>query len=235
MLKKIFNCHLIFSCLLCLFGGMMDGFSLLYKNDVFCLIQTGNLVKSIINFVNGNYEMGIFTLSLYVCFACSIFLFSIIFSSLKNKHYNTKILSLILIAFLLLPLIFIESSSKILSFLNFFSSLPLAVIGAILLESFKEENYIFYSPTMMTANTRSLMEDVVLFFKNHNVEKGIHAISYVFLILSFCIGILSIALLHRYVTSFSYNYCLILIYSVLFFVLIVSFVINKKVSFKYYE
>ncbi len=212
-----------------LLGGMFDSFTFIYNDKTFCLIQTGNIVKSIINFVNGSIEEGLYDLILFLVFILGVFIFHLLNNKVfKKLRINENLINSLIIGLLLMSCIFLKfDNSSILNVNNVVNGIMLSLIGANMLTSFKEANHILYTPTMMTNNTRKMVEHFEDGLFNKNKEKIIYCLVYLLIIIAFSLGIAIVALINKYLDEAIADRIILLI---MYVIILISIFLNLKIE-----
>lgn len=212
-----------------LLGGMFDSFTFIYNDKTFCLIQTGNIIKSIINLVNGSIEEGLYDLMLFLVFILGVFIFHLLNSKVfKKLRIKENLINSLIIGLLLMSCIFLKfDNSSILNVNNVVNGIMLSLIGANMLTSFKEENHILYTPTMMTNNTRKMVEHFEDGLFNKNKEKIIYCLVYLLIIIAFSLGIAIVALINKYLDEAIADRIILLI---MYVIILVSIFLNLKIE-----
>lgn len=212
-----------------LLGGMFDSFTFIYNDKTFCLIQTGNIIKSMINLVNGSIEEGLYDLMLFLVFILGIFIFHLLNSKVfKKLRIKENLINSLIIGLLLMSCIFLKfDNSSIFNVNNVVNGIMLSLIGANMLTSFKEENHILYTPTMMTNNTRKMVEHFEDGLFNKNKEKIIYCLVYLLIIIAFSLGIAIVALINKYLDEAIADRIILLI---MYVIILVSIFLNLKIE-----
>lgn len=212
-----------------LLGGMFDSFTFIYNDKTFCLIQTGNIIKSIINLVNGSIEEGLYDLMLFLVFILGVFIFHLLNSKVfKKLRIKENLINSLIIGLLLMSCIFLKfDNSSIFNVNNVVNGIMLSLIGANMLTSFKEENHILYTPTMMTNNTRKMVEHFEDGLFNKNKEKIIYCLVYLLIIIAFSLGIAIVALINKYLDEAIADRIILLI---MYVIILVSIFLNLKIE-----
>lgn len=230
MLKTV-NRNFIFALLLCLIGGALDAYSFLYNDGMFCLIQTGNLIRVIISLVDSSFLLAGYSFMLFFSFLIALFLINILNRIIKNKNYEYVCLVLVAL-FLIIPFSTNFDLENIFNYQNILSGISLSIVGAIIYETFKEKNGIPFSSTMITANSRRMTENLVDGIYEKNKDKRKKALFYFFFIISFALGVLIVALLHRYIYEFSKYILFPIIYLAIILMFLILIFEKKKKSLK---
>ncbi len=212
-----------------LLGGMFDSFTFIYNDKTFCLIQTGNIIKSMINLVNGSIEEGLYDLMLFLVFILGIFIFHLLNSKVfKKLRIKENLINSLIIGLLLMSCIFLKfDNSSIFNVNNVVNGIMLSLIGANMLTSFKEENHILYTPTMMTNNTRKMVEHFEDGLFDKNKEKIIYCLVYLLIIIAFSLGIAIVALINKYLDEAIADRIILLI---MYVIILVSIFLNLKIE-----
>lgn len=212
-----------------LLGGMFDSFTFIYNDKTFCLIQTGNIIKSIINLVNGSIEEGLYDLMLFLVFILGVFIFHLLNSKVfKKLRIKENLINSLIIGLLLMSCIFLKfDNSSIFNVNNVVNGIMLSLIGANMLTSFKEENHILYTPTMMTNNTRKMVEHFEDGLFNKNKEKIIYCLVYLLIIIAFSLGIAIVALINKYLDEAIADRIILLI---MYVIILISIFLNLKIE-----
>ncbi len=215
--------------LISLLGGMLDSFTFIYNEKTFCLIQTGNIIKSIINLVDGNIEEGLYDLMLFLVFIIGVFIFHLLNAKVfKKMRIKENLINSLIIGLLLMSCIFLKfDNSGIFNVNNVVNGIMLSLIGANMLTSFKEENNILYTPTMMTNNTRKMVEHFEDGIFNKNKEKLLFCLVYLFIIIAFCLGIAVVALINKYLDEAINDRIILLI---MYVIILSSVFLNLKIE-----
>lgn len=190
----------IICALVCLFSGFLELFTLTFRG-AFSLMQTGNLIYSVTNLVEGKYFVCLFHILIIVSYIVGLVLYKfIVFFTRKNKElcslitYGLIILLLLVTIFLRPTLELVEGSYAIdkTNYLNMISASIFSITGALIFSNFSKFEDIDFTPTMMTANLSRLVSAI-------SNKKGIKTIIfYASLIFSFLIGVLIFSLLNNF-------------------------------------
>lgn len=193
---------LILALLLSFCGGFLEIYSLVCKGR-FALMQTGNLIYTFTSLISSNFYEALVYLLTIVSFILGLFFSNFIEYKYSKKGKDVHVIELILIEVLILINIFIPTEffqndnileANSLSIYNIISDILLSLIGAMLLESFKKINSHNFTSTMMTANLDRMVHSFFVSYikkdKDKNEER-IYGFEYIFIILSFGLGIIS--------------------------------------------
>lgn len=194
--------ELTFYFLLSLLGGLFDGYSLLFRGGRFCCIQTGNLVYIGIDLANNNFEGLILPSILFVSFIFGLF-FTKLLEIILIKYNKEKFLHLILIlimSILLIPNYFFEKSNGIT--LEIICPILLSINGAILIQAFANFKFNF-APTMMTNNTKLMVNNLISGIKDKNKIIVKKSLLYLIIILFFILGVFLSVLITDYLNQHS--------------------------------
>lgn len=240
-MKKNINLDIVLILTLSFFGGLADGFSSIYRDDTFCFIQTGNLVRTIIAYVQGNVYSATYSLIIFMAFTIFCFVYWFILSWIKKTKIEPKIFSLLIVLILLIPsVIFKFNKNNYLEADNLMSGIFLSFIGSIIAIAFSKininkNNSIVFNSAIMTGNARAMMVSFATFVKTKNKIKGYESLIYLSIILIFVFGIATSAIINVYTPdkTWSFYYDLIVIYLVVFIsitLLIIRYCKNKKIK-----
>lgn len=230
-MKKLFNLNYFYFVCLCFLGGILDTFSLNYKGQVFSLIQTGNLIKSIMNYVSGNFDIANFCMILFAVFVVSCFILFIVFNYLRKKNVKMEILVPILIVICLIPsFVLTTDNDSEMNLTNILCGTFLSVGGAILFSSFTKVNSINASNTMMTANSKKMMENLAEFTISKNKEKLYNFVLYFILLITFSLGVLSVALCYNLIKDVTIGYYINI--GIILFTLVVLLTLGLTIHLK---
>ncbi len=229
-MKKYFAAwDFVFVLLICLFGGVLDGYCFLFRGDTFCMVQTGNLVKSIVMFVLGIWDEATYALLMFITFCVFIFVFYLLLKYLKQKNINYHFITMPLIACFLIPSIVWEfDKDNYLNYSNVISGIFFAMIGSIIAVSFKNVKFktdkkISFNAAMMTGNMRSMMESYADYIRTKDKEKLFQTTCYLIMIFSFAIGVAVTILCYKFVPIYDWkNYSsFLIIYSLIIILIII--------------
>lgn len=162
-MKRFFGIDLIFILLMCLFGGVMDGYSFLYRSETFCFIQTGNLIRTIIFYIQGEVDSASYSLIIFLTFVIFVFVYYLFLKLLRKTKLDFRIITIFLISTLILPSYFIKfDENQYLNSENIITGMLLAIAGSMVAVTFKDIHFkndhsISFNAAMMTGNARSMM------------------------------------------------------------------------------
>ena len=235
MKKYLVSWDFLFITIVCFFGGMLDGFSFLFRDGTFCLVQTGNLVKCVIFYIKGEIYEASYSLIIIITFCIFIFLFYLLFKLLKSKNINYHFVSMPVMAILLIPsIVWKFDNLNYLSFKNIISGCSLSMVGSIMAVCFKNVKFKFdskisFNSAMMTGNMRSLMVCFADFIRFKDKEKGFQSFCYLTMIISFVLGILISSICCLFISG-SWNFYSIFI---LLYLLIIAMIIIFHYRYKW--
>lgn len=198
---------LLLAIILSFIGGMLEAYSLTNRG-FFALMQTGNLISVFINLVKTDRTSLLVSFVVIISFIIGLVISNFIEYICEKKKKDYKPFELMISIVLLLVVIFIPVeytneevilTAKDLSPANILGNIVLALIGAMLLESFRKMNSKNYTSTMMTANLQRMVSSFFVGEEKHDKNEIISGFDYLFVIFSFGIGV---------VVSYSYFYFL---------------------------
>lgn len=200
----------ILALVLSFVGGFLECYSLT-NHGFFALMQTGNLISVFMNLVRSDFTSLLVSLSSILAFIVGLICANVIEKLSRKYNKNFQIIDLILIIIFLLVNIFIPikytfeleilSVSK-LRVESVVGNVFLAFVGAILLESFTSLHSHKYTSTMMTANLERMVKS--FFRSKEEKEELTYGFEYIFIILSFALGVVSFYL-YFYFLQDSFN------------------------------
>lgn len=231
--------YYLFYIILSFIGGFYEVYSF-FNHSFFAFMQTGNLINIIIDIVKLDFFKSILNLISIITFLISFSIIEIIKKKIiKNdsKMFEYGLISLIILNILIIitPK---EINNDLLPF-KLFEIIFLTTYGSILLSSFKLFNNVVFVPTMMTNNTRRMIENAVDYSLSKDKNNLNAFLSYSSIIISFIVGAFTSMILHVY-ASFDlflikdiYSIDNTNIYSLIpLTLIIVDFIIYKKVFTK---
>lgn len=235
--KKTINLDVFIILFLSFFGGLADGFSYIYRDQTFCFIQTGNIVKIVISYFNGENAIGSYILIIFLAFTIGCFIYWFILHLIKKTKINDKIFSLIVVMVLLIPSVVFKFNTKnYLALDNLISGITLSFVGSVIATAFsrivigKSSSFVFNS-AIMTGNSKAMMVSAATFVQSKNKVKGLEALIYFVIIITFVIGIVISGIIRIDVTHQSYwdfYTNLILMYVIIVFSLAILIIKLKK-------
>lgn len=228
--KKQFNLDILVIIILSFFGGLADGFAYIYRDQTFCFIQTGNLVKSIIAYVDGDSISGTYILIIFLAFALGCYIYWFVVDALKKTKINYKIFSMFIVMILLIPSVVFKFNTKnYLAIDNLISGITLSFVGSVIAVAFsriligKSSSFVFNS-AIMTGNSKAMMVSAATFTKTKNKVKCLEALIYLIIIISFVFGIAISGIISIYVhNSWDFYINLILLYFIILVTLAILF------------
>ena len=232
-MKRFLGIDLFFIMIMCLFGGVMDGYSFLCRGDTFCFIQTGNLIRTIIFYIQKNIESASYSLIIFIVFVIFVFLYYLFLKLIRNIRIDFRLITLIFVSLLILPSYFLKfDDNNYLNANNIITGSCLSMAGSMIAVTFKEIHFkkdhsISFNAAMMTGNARSMMIAFAEFFYSKNKIKGGEALCFLCFIIMFSLGIGSSALIETNLNSNGYIFIFLMIYILLFLLIIMSFFREK--------
>lgn len=232
--------YYLFYIILSFIGGFYEVYSF-FNHSFFAFMQTGNLISIIIDIVKLDFFDSILNLISLITFLISFTIIEIIKKKIiKNdsKMFKYGLISLIILNILIIitPK---EINSNLLPF-KLFEIIFLTTYGSILLSSFKLFNNVIFVPTMMTNNTRRMIENAVDYSISKNKNNLNAFLSYASIIISFIVGAFASMILHLYCPFdlFLIKDCYLIdntnIYSLIpLFLIIIDYIIYKNIFIKY--
>lgn len=227
--KKDLVCYSLIFIILSFIGGMIE-YNTFYFDNMFCLMETGNLINLIDKLINFDIYF-VYPLTSLIAFIISSFVLGFIKRHLKNEDRYISISLFILIVISFIDLFLIRKLDyKDIYFIKIISIILNTLFGVILVFIFPKFNNISFMPVMMSNNIRivsSLIGKV-------NEDDKIKRRSYFIVIISFILGVIFSCLLIKYkdkilpINSETYliNHNIIFIF--IFFLLIIVFYLYKK-------
>ncbi len=185
----------VFYLLLSINGGFFEAYSL-YKHSFFAFMQTGNIVNIISSLIQNNLNSLYISLISLITFIIGFIIITLIKHLLIKKNKDNFLFQIIMLIIFNILLIIIPTSYdfniyKILEVIN------LTIYGVILVSSFNNFNSIIFTPTMMTNNTRKVIEFGVEGIILKDKSKISKSRTYLLVLIFFIIGVsISILLLH---------------------------------------
>lgn len=183
--------------ILAFIGGFFDIYALMYRGGKFCFLQTGNLIYLARDLIVSDYNNVLLCLLIFLSFTVGLVLAYLISYLLKkiNKEKYSKLVLLIIIFILIIPNYFF--SQTITFDLSYLAVFMLSIIGGILLESFRT-SYVSYTSTMMTNNYKLFIHSLLTRTLLKDKEEGKKTLMYLFIIISFLLGVLFYTLFYKY-------------------------------------
>lgn len=220
--------EIIIIMFLALIGGVLDTFCFKENFNTFCLIQTGNFIKIFVELINGNIELGLYSLMIFLVFILGIILFKVLNIYVFNKTILDKsFINSLILGLLLIPLIFLEfNSATIFNVNNVVNSICISLVGSLILVSFSNVGEINFASTMITNDTRLMGENLIEGIKEKDKTKLKKTLIYFGILLVFALGVISTALIIKFVDDTIRERLILLI---LFISIIVIIVLNFKI------
>lgn len=226
--KDLVYYSLIF-IILSFIGGMIE-YNTFYFDNMFCLMETGNLINIIDKLINYDIYF-IYPLISLLTFIIASFIIGVIKRHIKNedRYISASLLILIFISFINLFLIR-KLDYKDIFFIKVISIILNTLFGVILVFIFPKFNNISFMPVMMSNNIRIVSSLIGKIDEENKIKRR----SYLIVIISFILGIISSSLLIKFkdnifpINSEIYliNHNIIFIF--IFFLLIIVFYLYKK-------
>lgn len=170
--------------LLALVGGFLDAYTYVFRGEVFANAQTGNMVLLAISVAKGNFLKGA-----YYLVPIAAFFFGVLTTEwLKNKVTHAKFtgwehIVVLMEAVLLLIIGFLPMEIP-----HAIVNVTVSFVCSMQVNSFRKSGDLPYATTMCTGNLRSAAENFFLFTGCKKKEAGERFLTYVIIILTFCIG-----------------------------------------------
>lgn len=228
-MKKFLSIDFSLVLLLSLFGGLADGFSSIERDETFCFIQTGNLVRMMINFIGGEVNKGLYALIIFLAYIIFVFIFWFLLNWMNKKKIDYMIITIVITGIFFIPsIIFKFDETHYLDYGNLISGIMLSGVGAMIATSFSKISFnkghsIVFNAAIMTGNSRSMMMSLAAFVKTKDKEKGFEALCYFLIIISFVVGITSTASISSFASTLVWQFygSIILIYACLFAIFVI--------------
>lgn len=164
--------------LLTFIGGFLEIYSFLLKGKVFATTMTGNIILMIYNIYNLDFVSIPKYLFPIVSFCIGIIYVEYIKQKFSNYSIHWREFIIAMEIFLVLIVFLFKKE-----YFNIFTTSIIGFMSAIQIQSFKKTEDSIYMSTMLTGNTRKLIESII----NKN-KKQIKIFSLI--IFSFCIGVI---------------------------------------------
>ncbi|VWL85290.1 YoaK family protein [Oceanivirga miroungae] len=164
--------------LLTFIGGFLEIYSFLLKGKVFATTMTGNIIMMMYNVYNLDFLSIPKYLFPIICFCLGI----IYVEYIKKKYFNHSIHwreFILALEIFLVILVFLFRKE----YFNIFTTSIIGFMSAIQIQSFKKTEDNLYMSTMLTGNTRKLIESII---KKNTKQVKIFTL----IILSFCVGVI---------------------------------------------
>ena len=213
--SKNFTFSLLLALILSFVGGILEAYSLTNRG-FFALMQTGNLISVFINLVKTDWNSLLVSFVVVFTFIVGLIISNVIEFICEKKKKDYQPFELMICVALLVLVIFIPVEytseeaileAKDLSWPNVLGNIVLALIGSMLLESFRKMNSKNYTSTMMTANLQRMVSSFFIGEEKHDKNEIISGFDYVLVILSFGVGVMiSYGYFHLLKEFFANNY-----------------------------
>ena len=196
--SKNFTFSLLLALILSFVGGILEAYSLTNRG-FFALMQTGNLISVFINLVKTDWNSLLVSFVVVFTFIVGLIISNVIEFICEKKKKDYQPFELMICVALLVLVIFIPVEytseeaileAKDLSWPNVLGNIVLALIGSMLLESFRKMNSKNYTSTMMTANLQRMVSSFFIGEEKHDKNEIISGFDYVLVILSFGVGVM---------------------------------------------
>lgn len=194
-------------CLIACFAcGIIDGYTLIFKG-FFGMLQTGNLVSSVMYLILGQYEYLLVFVPVIISFLVGLFMCDIIEDVSNKKEKHSPFIFTLIALILITIIIFIPSSFEIngykidhhkFDYNNIISNCLFAVIGALMYRTFFKFEATSFSSAMMTANLSRLSHSFYQGFIKKDKENRTKALDYMLIILCFMCGVVVYGLFHKF-------------------------------------
>ncbi len=216
---------------LAIIGGILDTFCFKENFNTFCLIQTGNFIKVFVELINGNIELGLYSLMIFLVFVLGVILFKVLNTFVFNRSLLDKsFINSLLLGLLLIPLIFLEfDSSSIFNVNNVVDSICISLTGSLLLVSFSKVGDINFASTMITNDTKLMGESFIDGIKEKDKSKIKKAFIYLGILLAFALGVVITALIINYVDdTIRERLILLILFSSIIVLIVLNFLLMKE-------
>lgn len=191
-MKRIY--YIYATLILAFIGGFFDTYALFYRGGKYFFLQTGNLINIGIDLINKNYEGLILGLSIFFTFIVGLVIGFLIDYFFSKKKIN-KLILLTLILIFMIPSYFYKETIGI--DYSLIAIVFMAIVGGILLESFR--NYsISFTSTMMTNNMKLMTDSLLKGGIEHSKVELKKGFFYLGIILSFFVGVIVVVILYEY-------------------------------------
>ena len=227
MKKNYINLNLLKGIILGFIGGFIELYSLLIR-DAFCGMQTGNLIYSILNLIDGDFKLMAYHLMIILTFIIGIISVEVIYRLSKKFKFNDKHLIYPLMVIFIIPSIFIPTNLDIFDPLNILSIITLTLFGAFQAHVFTNLNNHNLSTTMMTMMIKQTFSKLFNGIMNKNKDDLYISMSSLLVILTFIFGIALFYLLFIYIDIKFINYFLVII---IFLIINIYIIDLYKLSF----
>lgn len=189
---------LIMTFVLAFIGGFIDTYSFYLHGGKYAFLQTGTMISSIyslfFNNVNDFCLGAIVFISLYLGVVITYLINYYLKKKNHEKYFNAILLSLDI--FLLMPSLFFTKANSL--DISLFAVISLGIAGGTMLEAFREL-VVSFSSTMMTNNTRLLVDSLMDGITKKNKSYLKKSIIFLLIICSFVLGV------SMFICFFKYN------------------------------
>ena len=207
--------NIFISIILTFIGGFLDSYTFVLYDKVFANTQTGNLIYFSISLLQKDFSKTVYHFLPILFFALAIFITQLLlYKFVKNKNWIKIVVGINIILTLLIGFGFFKDYKIVIICL-------IAFICASLIGTFKKSMGNIFAPTMCTGNLRFLVEYFsrwVIYKKEEDLKV---TLNYLYIILSFALGVIIGVILVNYLRTYS-----ILICTILF--LLIYIIINLK-------
>ncbi len=236
MKKKLIDFESVTAIILSFIGGLLDVYCL-FNFDIYGMLQTGNLIKLVMNLIDGNITMFLATLSIILSFTIGIF-FAILYDQ-KRKNKSVKGLLIITMVLLLFTIMVPNNSEpRTLSYVKFIATLLFGLEGAFIFHSFARFGDYAFSSTMMTANIKRFVSNIYERVVNKDKTKGYGIFTYFFIILFFLLGVAAGYCYMKFMPRFTEGFMGLYEYNLILFVplllLFITMILTIKIDAKYH-
>lgn len=173
-MKKHIAFPIISAFLLTFVGGYCDAYTFVYRNGMFANMQTGNLIKFLIQLANGDFNPALFLPIVFFCLGC-------IACILINKFKFSAYIVLITLFAVYLATGFSPRNDL----WDVICVCSLSFVGAMQFQAFRTCVLYTYTSTMCTNNMRLFCESIVGIFADKNIKR---ALFYLLIIVAFSVG-----------------------------------------------
>ena len=185
--KQLLDFESITAIILSFIGGILDVYCL-FNFNIYGTLHTGNVIKLVINLVDGNLSMFFASLFILLTFGIGIY-FANIF---ENRHNDKGVKGLIYISILFLTAAILVPNDRApgeLSYLKFLSATLFGFEGAFLLHCFSRFCDYSYSATTMTANINRFVSNLYERIVKKDKTKGYGLLTYALIFIFFMFGV----------------------------------------------
>ena len=188
-IKKLFHMDSVIAIILSFVGGILDIYCL-FNFDFYATMHTGNIIKMVENFVDGNYIDFLYTVLFILFFIIGLFIANALDKRLISFGHR-GFLNVSLLFFVIILLIPNDKEPGEMSILKLISACICGFLGALLIHSFTRFGRYSYSSTAMTSNMNRAVSNVYerITKKDKSLNYGIGV--YAFIFLFFVLGVAS--------------------------------------------